>query len=102
MSRAKAAVLRRRSDRRKSSVEPPLSERLDRQLMPFQELGGLGAGEDPGGGADRADAACADGAGELQTVQLGKAFEQADDVTGIEGVAAAGAVDEIRPDRRPA
>ena len=37
----------------------------------------------------------ADGARQLQTVQLGEAFEQADDVTGIEGIAAARAVDEV-------
>ena len=36
----------------------------------------------------------ADGAGELQAIELGSAFEQADDVAGVEGVAAAGAVDE--------
>ena len=35
-----------------------------------------------------------DGAGELQAFELGSAFEEADDVAGVEGVAAARAVDE--------
>ena len=58
------------------------------------EFFGFGAGEDARRGADGSDAACADGAGELQAVELGAAFEQADDIAGVEGVAAAGAVDE--------
>ena len=52
------------------------------------------AGEDARGRADGADATRADGAGELQAIELGAAFEQADDVAGVEGVAASGAVDE--------
>ena len=69
---------------------PIVSTRADA----VDEFFGLGAGEDAGRGADGADAACADGAGELQAVELGAAFEQADDVAGVEGVAATGAVDE--------
>ena len=60
------------------------------------------AGEDAGGRADGPDATGADGAGELQALELGAAFEQADDVAGVEGVAAAGAVDERDRDRRRA
>ena len=80
---------------------PPLTsgDRLDGQLVPAHEFLGLRASEDARGGADGADATCADGAGELQAVELGAAFEQADDVAGVEGVAAAGAVDERDRDR---
>ena len=74
-------------------------DRFDRELMPGDELLGFGPGEDAGGGADGADAACADGAGELQAVELGAAFEQADDVAGVEGVAAAGCRRRRRWDR---
>ena len=52
------------------------------------------AREDAGGGADGADAARARGAGELQAGEFVEAVEQAGDVAGVEGVAAAGAVDE--------
>ena len=75
--------------------EVVLSQVFDRNLVPVQELVGLGAGEDAGGGADRAHAARPHGAGELQAVELGEAVEQAGDVAGVEGVAAAGAVDEV-------
>ena len=62
--------------------------------MPRDEFLGLSPAEDARRGADGAHAACPDGAGELQAVELGAAFEQADDVAGVEGVAAAGSVDE--------
>ena len=62
--------------------------------MAADEFFGSGAGEHAGRRADGAHAACPHGAGELQAVELGAAFEQADDVPGVEGVAAAGAVDE--------
>ena len=62
--------------------------------MRREEGVGLGAGEDAGRGADGADAARPDGAGELQAAELVEAVEQAGDVAGVEGVAAAGAVDE--------
>ena len=64
------------------------------QIVAGNEVAGFGAGEDTRRGADGADATGPDGAGELQAVELGTAFEQADDVAGVEGVAAAGAVDE--------
>ena len=72
---------------------------FDRDLMPSHEILGLGAGEDAGGGADGADATGTDGAGELQAIELGSAFEQSDDIAGVEGIAAAGAVDERNRDR---
>jgi hypothetical protein len=48
---------------------------LDRDLMPSHENLGLVAIEDPRGRAYRAYATGPDGAGELQTLQLGTAFE---------------------------
>ena len=63
--------------------------------MATDERLGLGSGENAGGGADGPDAARADGAGELQAVELGPAFEQAGDVAGVESIAASGAVDEV-------
>src|SRR5437763_887942 len=70
------------------------SDRLDRHVVSAEEGLDLGPGEDARRGADGADATGADGAGELQAFELGEAVEQADDVTGVEGVTAAGAVDE--------
>ena len=54
----------------------------------------LVAGEEAGGGADGADAARADGAGELEAAEFVEAGEDAGDVAGVEGVAAPRAVDE--------
>jgi hypothetical protein len=55
---------------------PPISiERLVRDFVPSHEVFSLGTSENPRSGAHRADAAGADGAGELQTLQLGTAFE---------------------------
>jgi hypothetical protein len=48
---------------------------LDRDLMPSHEIFSLSAVENAGGRADRAYATGPDGAGELQTLQLGTAFE---------------------------
>ena len=79
---------------KRSAAQPSTQIELDRQLVPGDEGVGLGAGEDAGRGADGADATGTDGAGELQAVELGQAVEQAGDVAGVEGVAAAGAVDE--------
>src|SRR4051812_12057028 len=78
------------------------AERADGQVIRADEGVGLGPGEDAGRGPDGTDAARPDGAGELQAIELGLAFEQARDVTGDEGVAAAGAVDVIdRIDPQP-
>ena len=60
------------------------------------------SGEDTFGRADGPDAARADGAGELQAIDLGAPFQQADDIAGVEGVAASRAVDVGDRDRRPA
>ena len=76
---------------RRRTVEP--SERVDRKVAGLDELLGLGPGEDPGGGPDGADATGPDGAGELEAFELGEALDQAGDVAGVEGVAAAGPVD---------
>ncbi len=100
-ARAEAAAAESRAHQaagRGSTVEQRFdqcpSDRFDRQLVPGDERIGLGPGEDPGRGADRADATGADGAGELQAVELGEVVEQAGDVAGDEGIAAPGAVDE--------
>src|SRR5271155_1672997 len=71
-----------------------LANHLQRELVPADEVFGLGAGENAGGGADRADAACPGGAGELQAFELRPAFEQADDIARVESVASARAVDK--------
>lgn len=63
--------------------------------MPLDELPGFFAIEDPGSGADGSDATRPDGTGELQAVDLGKPFDQAGDVTGIERVAPSGAVNVV-------
>ena len=53
---------------------------------------GLLAVEDPGGGPDGPDATGPDGAGELEAVEFVQPLDQAGDVAGVEGIAAAGAV----------
>ena len=63
--------------------------------MRVQEGLGLGACEDAGRGTDGPDAAGADGAGQCEAADLVPAVEQAGDIAGVEGVAAARRVDEI-------
>src|SRR5579883_182928 len=69
------------------------ADRLDGELMAGDELLGLRAGEDPLGRAHRADATRPHGAGQLEAFDLGPAFQEPDDIAGIEGIAAPRAID---------
>src|SRR5271157_49650 len=72
-----------------------LLQRFHGQLVPTQEFLSLGAVEDPRGRSHGPHATGTHGACELQAVQLGSVFEQADDVAGVERVPAARSVHEI-------
>ena len=67
---------------------------LNGKLVPLDELFGLARVKTPAVVPTARTQLAPTALGELQAVELGAAFEQADDVSGVEGVAAAGAVDE--------
>lgn len=76
-------------------VSTPESKFFDDGGVMIDEVLGFAAGEDSRGGADGADAACADGGGEDESIGFVKAFDEAGDVARVESVAPARAVDEF-------
>ena len=79
---------------------PPVRRSARRELVTADECLGLLAREDAFGRTHGADAARADGAGQLQAFDLGSVLEEAQDIAGVEGIAASRAIhvrDRIDP-----